>query len=99
EIVDVAHDLRDRSGGLVVAVLAQERDREVDADDAPRLADGIQLRVGQVAGSRTERVRVRVRRHERRAGQALHIPEARLVQVREVDEDAEPVARPYELAR
>ena len=80
EVVDVTHDLGDRRVGHVRTVLAQERDREVDADDAVRVADRVQLRVEQVARRGTERVRVRVRRDERRVGQPGDVPEACLVQ-------------------
>ena len=43
-------------------------------------------------------MRVRVRRDERRNRKAGDVPEAGLVQVRKVDEDAEPVARAHELS-
>jgi hypothetical protein len=39
-----------------------------------------------------------VRRHERRRAQLGDVPEAALVQVREIDEDPHAVARPHELA-
>ena len=48
EVVDMTDDLRERRVGDLHPVLAQERDGEVDADDAARVADGVELLVAQV---------------------------------------------------
>ena len=64
---------------------------EVHADHAAALADRGELPVGQVARMRADGVRVRMRRDERRVGEPRDVPEALLVEVREVDHD--PAAR------
>ena len=72
-------------------------------EEAARVAEELfaalcELPVGQVPRRAAERVCVGVRRDERRVRQGLDVPEARLVQVRQVDKDAEPVAGAHELA-
>ena len=85
EVVDVAADLLERRLRVVAPVCAQKRDREVDADDAARAADRLQLLVVEVPRGPAERPGVRVRRDERRVRQPRHVEEAAPVQVREVD--------------
>ena len=99
EVVDVTDDLVEPGVlEIVHSVLTQERDGEVDADDAARVPDRVELRVRQVPGRRAQRVRVRVRRDDRAVGDLGHVPEPALVQVRDVDEDAELVARTHQRA-
>ncbi len=78
--------------GVAAAVGADEGGREVDADHAAALADRGELAVGEVARMRADRVHVRMGRDERRVGEPGDVPEALLVQMREVDHHAEPVA-------
>ena len=97
DVVDMADDGLDRRGRVGGAVGAQEAHAEVDADDAAGLADRVELIVRQVARRGAQGVRVRVRRDERRKRERRDVPEPRLVQMREVDEDAEAVAGVHEL--
>ncbi len=98
DVVDVAHDRLQRRRGIVGAVLVQEHHGEVDPDDAAGFADRVELAVGEVSRGGTERIRVRVGRDERRLGELGDVPEAGLVQMREVDEDPEQVAGVDEVA-
>ena len=98
EVVDVPDDLGDRRLRHLVPVLAQEGDGEVDADDPAGVGDRPQLLVCQIAGGSAQCMRVRVRRHQRRVGQLGDLPESRPVEMRQVDQDSELVARAHELA-
>ena len=89
-VVRVARDvLAPRAGELVV---------EADADHAAGLADRVKLPVGEVALVRRERRGARMRHDQRALGDRGHVPEAALVQMREVDEDAQLLARAHERA-
>ena len=78
DVVDVrARSRRAASPGPVRPSARRKRDREVDPDDAARLADRVELLVGQVARRGAERVRVRVRRDERRLRDARRRPRSR----------------------
>ena len=90
DVVDVAGD--------VGAVRADVLVVEADADDATRVADRVELRIGQVAGRGHERVGARMRDDERLVGDLGGVPEPALVEVGEVDEDPERVARPHQRA-
>ncbi len=83
---------RDRRVAIVPAVGAQEAHREIDPDHAAGLADRRQLLVGEIARVRAQGVGVGVRRNERRVAQLGHVPEAAFVDVRQVDQDLQPVA-------
>ncbi len=89
----MAHDLTEGRRRVVASVLAQERRGEIHADHAARPGDGVELLVGQVARRGAQRVRVRVRGDDRRVRGAHDVPEPGLVQMRDVDQDAEAVAR------
>src|SRR5437660_4201278 len=69
-----------------------------DPDNAARAADLVELRVGEVARVRRERVGVRMAGDERRRRKSGNVPEAALVQVSEIDQDAEAVALRHERA-
>jgi hypothetical protein len=84
DVVDVAGD--------VGAVRADVLVVEADADDAARVADGVELLIEQVAGGGHERVGARVGDDERLVGDPGGVPEPTRVEVREVDEDPELVA-------
>ena len=99
QIVGVAVHLVERGLRDDAAVLAQHRRPEADADDAAARRHRVELLVRQVARGRAEGVGVRVGGDERRAREAGDVPEAALVQVREVDEQAELVARAARAAR
>jgi hypothetical protein len=92
---DAAGDEVDVAGD-VGAVRADVLVVEADADDAARVAHRVELRVGEVAGRRHERVGAGVRDHERLIGERGDVPEPALVEVSEVDEDPEHVAHPHE---
>jgi hypothetical protein len=75
-VVHVAHDRLQRGVRVVLAVLAQERDGEVDADHAVRVPYGVELAVGEVAGGGAEGVGVGVGGDERGVREAGDVPEA-----------------------
>jgi hypothetical protein len=84
DVVDLARDV----GALRPDVLVVE----ADADHAAGVAHGVELTVGEVARARHQRVRARVGHDERPLGDRRDVPEAALVEVREVDEDPELLA-------
>ena len=92
QMVEVRDHVLERGVGVAAAVRAQEARREVDADEAAALADRGELAVGEIARMRRQRMGVRMRRDERRVGELRHVPEAGLVEVRQVDQDAARVA-------
>jgi hypothetical protein len=71
---------------------------EADADHPARVPHRVELRIGEVAGGGHERVRAGVGDHERPAGHIRDVPEPALVEVGEVDQDPERVARAHERA-
>jgi hypothetical protein len=66
-----------------------DRGGEHDADEPAGGGDRVELGVGEVAGRRAQRVDAGVRGDQRRAVHPRDVPEARLVEVAEVDRDAE----------
>jgi hypothetical protein len=80
------------------AVRVQVEGREVEPHHAAALADHVKLPVGQVARAVAKRVGVGMRGDERRHRDAGHVVEALLVQVRQVDQDAEFVAEADKVA-
>ncbi len=77
---------------LRVPVGAKLADREVQPDEAARLPYRIELPVGEVAGGGADRVGVGMAGDERCRRELGHVPEAPLVQVRQIDHDAQRVA-------
>ncbi len=79
------------------AIVAQEQHAEIDADQSARVADRVDLPVGQVAAVRAKRMHVGMRSDKRRLGKRGDIPEALLVHMREIDHDPQLVAGAYEV--
>src|SRR5262245_8325041 len=92
QIVDVTQHLVERCVGIDLAVGSQEAGREVKANHAARLANGSELSIRQVARVLTNGMDIRMCRDQGCRAQARHVPEASLVEMREVDGDAELVA-------
>src|SRR4051794_40403073 len=94
----MAHNGFDGCVLLFAAVIAQEGDGEVHAYHPVGVPDGIELAVGEVARRRAECVSVGMARHERRIRDPGYVPEAPLVEMREVNQNTEPVTLSDELS-
>jgi hypothetical protein len=68
------------------------------ADPPVRVSYRVELPVGEAACYGAEGVRVGVGCDERRLRERRHVTQATLVEVREVDEDSQPVALSHELS-
>ena len=82
----------DRRVAVLAAVGPQEAHREIHADHAAGFADRRQLPVGEIARMRAQGVGVGMRGDKGRVAQFGHVPEAALIEMREVDQDFQPVA-------
>jgi hypothetical protein len=71
---------------------------EGHADPPVRVSYRVELPVGEAACYGAEGVRVGVGCDERRLRERRHVTQAALVEVREVDEDSQPVALSHELS-
>src|SRR5262249_37419460 len=80
--------------GVAPAILAQEADRVVDADETTRLPDCSKLLVGQIARSWAQRVCIGMRRNQRCTRKFGDIPEPLLVDTRPIDQYAHLVTPP-----
>ena len=89
DVAGVVGDQGQRGVGVVGEVRAQERRREDDPDEAVAGGDRVELGVGEVARGGADRVGARVAGDQRPGLELGDVPEAGLVQVAEVDEDAE----------
>ena len=89
---NVVDDQVQRRVLVAAAVRAQEGRRVIDADQTFGLGDGVKLLVGQVARVRADGVRVGMSGDQRRVAECGNVPETAFVQMRQVDQDAQPVA-------
>ena len=92
QVVDLPDHHFQRSARIPGRVLAEEVDREVEADHPVGGGYGVELRVREVSGGGAEGVSVGVARNEWSIRESCHIPEASLIQVGHIDHNAEVVA-------
>ncbi len=90
-------DTRDRRVQVAPAIRVNEADVEIHADDAAGLFDRVELAVGEIARRRRQRVGVGVRCDDWRVGEIGDIPETLLVDMRHVNQNAQPVACPHQV--
>ena len=91
-VLDVRDHQVERRVAIVTAVRTQEARGEVETGEAAGFADRRQLLVGQIARVRADRVGVGVRRDQRRIRDLGNVPKAALIEVRQIDQNPQPVA-------
>ena len=92
DIVDMPDDVLERCVFILLTVGPQKANVKVDTHQPPSLADGVQLCVGQVPGRGAQRVHARVGGDQGGIRDVGHVPKPFLVQMRDVDQNAELVA-------
>jgi hypothetical protein len=73
-------------------VRAEEAGRKVDANNAAGFTDCSQLLVSEISRMGAQSVRVRMRGDERRVADGGNVPEPAFIQVRQIDQNPQPVA-------
>ena len=97
QVVEVARAAWQRRVGDPAAVARAGRRPRSSARRGRRWRRSLELGVGQVARGRAQRVGVRVGGDQRRPADRRHVGEAGGVEVREIDEDPQPVAGAHQL--
>ena len=92
EVIHMSHHVGERRCGIFLAVRAQHGGRIVQPDEAARLADRIELFVGEIAGNWRQRMGVGMAGDQRLVRRPGDIPEPFLGDMGEIDEDTETIA-------
>ena len=97
EMVDMPNHIRQRRIGVLAPIGAAAWSQRNSSRPALALRDRIKLLVGEVSGDRCKRVNVRMAGDKRLVLSLGNVPETFLGNVREIDDDAQPVASSHQL--
>ena len=98
EVIDMTYEFVELGVWILATVRPDEHRTEIHAHEAVRVPDRIELAISQIARMRRQSMNIGMACYERSVREGGYIPETLLVEVRQIDENAQCIARPDQLS-